>query len=155
MNSCGTSGHPFWIRAIYRRFRQRGMRKKSHKMASFKVTKFLPCQFFATGMSNMYTVCPEEQFKVQTSLRKRNNFNRNWTESWIFFEIPEKNDGVWAKPFSQRCQNRNFHVLVFTLRKVYFWGNYLISKISWILTKKNTVLHVQRISSGNLCFCPI
>ena len=134
---CGTSGHSFWIRANCRWFRQRGVEKKSHKTASFKVTKFLPCQFFATGMSNMYTVCREEQFKVQTSLRKRNNFNRNWTESWIFFEIPEKNDGVWAKLFWQRCQNWDLHVQVFILRKVFSWGKNLISKISWILTKKH------------------
>ena len=45
-------------------------------------------------------------------------------------------DGVWGKLFWQRCQNRNLHVQVFFSRKVYLWGNYLISKISWILTKK-------------------
>ena len=136
INFCGTSGHPLWIRANYRRFRQRAVEKKSPKTASFKVTKFLPCHLFATGLSNMYTVGPEVQFKVQTSLRKRNNFNRNWTKSWNCLEISEKIDEVWAKTFWQRCQNRNFHVQLFILRKVYFWGNYLISKISWILTKK-------------------
>ena len=134
----GTSGHSFWIRANCRWFGQRAVEKKSPKTASFKVTKFLPCHLFATGLSNMYTVGPEVQFKVQTSLRKRNNFNRNWTKSWNCLEISEKIDGVWAKTFWQRCQNRNFHVLVFILRKVYFWGNFLISKISWILTKKHS-----------------
>ena len=133
---CGTSGRSFWIRANCRWFRQRGVEKKSHETPSFIVTKFLPCQLFATGMSNMYTVCPEEQFKVQTSLRKRNSFHRNWTKSWNFFEISEKIEGVWAKIFWQRCQNQNLHIQVFILRKVYLWGNYLTSKISWILTKK-------------------
>ena len=96
---CGTSGHSFWIRANGRWFGQRGVEKKSQKTPNFIVTKFLPCQLFATGMSNMYTVCPEEQFKVQTSLRKRNNFNRNWTKSWVFFEISEKNWRSLSKNF--------------------------------------------------------
>ena len=129
---CGTAGHSFWICANFRWFGQRGVEKNSHKTASFKVTKFLPCHLFATGMSDMYTVYPEEQFKVQSSLRKRKKINRNWTESWNYFDISEKIDGVWAKTFWQRCQNRIFHVQVFILRKVYFWVNYLISKISWI-----------------------
>ena len=136
LNFCGTSGPSFWIRANCRWFAHRGVEKKSHKTPSFIVTKFLPCQLFATRMSNMYTVCPEQQFKVQTSLRKRNNFNRNSTKIWNFFVISEKLDGVWAKTFWQRCRNRNIHVHVLFLRKVYFWGKYLISKISWIITKK-------------------
>ena len=133
---CGTSGHSFWIRTNCRWFRQRGVEKKSHKTACFKVTRFWPCQFFATGMSNMYMMWPEEQFQVQTSLGKRNNFIRNSTKIWNFFVISEKLDGVWAKTFWQRCRNRNIHVQVFFLRKVYFWGKYLISKISWNITKK-------------------
>ena len=99
MNYCGTSGHPFWICAEYRRFRQLRVKKTSHTTASLKVTKFSPCQLFATGMSNLLTVCPEQQFKVQTSTRKRNNYNRNWTNSWKFFEFREKIHGVWAKTF--------------------------------------------------------
>ena len=116
---------------------------------------FLPCHLFATGMSNMFTVCSEEQFKVQTSLKKRNNYNPNWTNSWKFFDFWEKTDGVWAKTFWQRCQNWDLHVQVFILRKVFSWGKNLISKISWILTKENTVLRVQSAFSGNLCFFPM
>ena len=134
---CGTSGPSFWIRANFRWFGQPGVEKKSHKTASFKVTNFLPCPLFATGMSNMYTVWPEEQFKVQTSLRKRKNYNHNWTNTWKFFEFWEKTHGIWAKTFWKHCQNWNLHVQVFFLRKVYSWGKNLISKFSWILTKKH------------------
>ena len=146
----GTSGHSFWIRANCRWFGQRGVEKKSHRTATFKAIKLSPCHFLATGMWNMYTVCPEEQFKVQTSLRKRKNYNHIWTNSWKFFEFWEKTHGVWAKTFWQRCQNWDLHVQVFILRKVFSWGKNLISKISWILTKKNTILRFQRIFSGNM-----
>ena len=113
----GTSGPSFWIRTNCRWFGQRGVEKKSHKTPSFIVTKLLPCQLFATGMSNMYTVCPEEQFKVQTSLRNWNNYKLNWTNSWKMFKIWEKNHGVGAKTFKQRCWNRNTHVHVFFCEK--------------------------------------
>ena len=155
MNFCGTSGHPFWIRLIYRRFRQRGMEKKSHKTAIFKVTKFLPCHFLATGMPNMYTVCPEEQLEVQTSLRKRNNFNRNWTKSWSFFRNFWKNWRSLSKNFLAAlselkfsCPSVYFAKSIF-LRQLFNFGNLLD------FNKRNTVLRVQRIFSGNLCFFPI
>ena len=114
---CGTSGPSFWIRANCRWFGQRWVEKKSHKTASFKVTKLLPCHLLATGMWNMFTVCPEQQFKVQVSTRKRNNYNRNWTNCWFIFEFWEKDHGVWAKTFWQRCRNRNLHFHVFFCEK--------------------------------------
>ena len=105
-------------------------------MASFKAINLLSCHFLATGRWNMFTVCPEEQFKLQSSHRKRNNYNQKWTNTWKSFEFWEKTQGVWAKTFWQRCQNWNLHVQVFILRKVFSWGKNLISKISWISTKK-------------------
>ena len=92
-------------------------------------------------------MCPEEQFKVQTPLRNWNNYKLNWTNSWKLFKIWEKIHGVGAKTFKQRCWNRKkllssvvgteIYMSTFFLRKVYFWGKPLLSKISWILTKKN------------------
>ena len=151
----GTSGHSFWIRANCRWFGQRGVEKKSHRTASFKAIKLLPCHFLATGMWNMYTVCPEEQFKVQTSLRKRKNYNHNWTNTWKFFEFWEKTHGVWAKNVLEALSELKSTCPSVFLRKVYSWGKNLISKISWISTKKNIILRAQRIFSGNLYFFPI
>ena len=125
----GTSGPSFWIRTNCRRFGQRGVENKSHKTPSFIVTKFLPCKLFATGMSNMYTVCPEEQFKVQTPLRNWNNYKLNWTNSWKMFKVWEKIHGVGAKIFKQRCWNRNIHVHVFFAKSIFLRQTFIFENL--------------------------
>ena len=91
--------------------------KKSPTNGQFQSNQFFTVPLLATGMSNMYTVCPEEQFKVQTPLRNWNNYKLNWTNSWKMFKICEKIHVVGAKTFKQRCWNRNIHVHVFFCEK--------------------------------------
>ena len=100
------------------------MEKKSQKTHSLIVTKFLPCQLFATGMSNVYTVCLEEQFKVQTSLRKRNNFKRNWTKTWNFCRNFQKKWQSLSKNFLAALSEPKF-----SCPSVYFAKSILLRHI--------------------------
>ena len=105
-----------------------------------------------TTMSNKFSVCPEEHFKVQISLRKGNNYNRNWTNSAKFFEIWEKFHGVWVKPLWQRFLNRIFHFHMFFLRKLYFWGKHLYFKHLLDFNEKNSIPRVQMFFHREILF---
>ena len=132
---CGTSGHPFWIRANCRRFRQRRVRKIFPQNGQFQSNQLSTVRHFCNrDVKQVYGV-RGKQFKVQTLLWKRNIYIGDWTENWKFFVFSEKIHGVWAKNFWQRFQNRNLHVQLFILRKVYFWGNFF-SKITLNFNRK-------------------
>ena len=49
INFCGTSGHPLWIRANYRRFRQRAVEKSPPKRPVSKLPNFYRATFLQQG----------------------------------------------------------------------------------------------------------
>ena len=151
----GTSGHSFWIRANCRWFGQRGVEKKSHRTANFKSIKLLPCHFLATGMWNMFTVCPEEQFKVQTSLRKRKNYNHKWTNTWNFSNFEKEITEFEQKRFGSIIRTEIYMSKCFVFAKSLFLRRKFNFENLLDFNKKNAILRAQRIFSGNLYFFPI
>ena len=80
---CGTSGHPFWIRANYSRFRQRGVEKKVPQ----------------NGLANFYRATFSQQ-GCQTCIRcarKNNSRNKLHSENEIISTVIGLKSGIFSK----------------------------------------------------------